>query len=242
MRRLFLFAPLLLLYCTLVTLAVTEHHRCISDTVALRAGPTMSMDIFMKITEKRQAQITRFAQDQPLPAVREEQVGEGWKPIRIKLVTGTLKRDGHYCGEKGNKNPIITLLNKEYTCTDDDVLTPEKEHILVKEILPEAIKLHEERLFVEPLKGPIVVPQFSKNDGLCYKFISQDKEREKSFAADMVLFVAAEPTPEETFAWAATCATLGPDGRPVVGIINYGPRYIVATPQRVRVAAHEIAH
>ncbi|ORC85350.1 surface protease GP63, partial [Trypanosoma theileri] len=39
-----------------------------------------------------------------------------------------------------------------------------------------------------------------------------------------------------------TCATLGPDGRPVVGIINYGPRYIVATPQRVRVAAHEIAH
>ncbi|ORC83910.1 surface protease GP63, partial [Trypanosoma theileri] len=119
-----------------------------------------------------------------------------------------------------------------------------KKKILVEEILPEAVKLHEERLFVERLKGPIVLPTFTNKDGLCSKFTTPtaaDKSTEIS-DADMVLYAAAVPTPEGTFAWAATCATLGRNGRPVIGIINYGPRYIVATPQRVRVAAHEIAH
>ncbi|ORC85353.1 surface protease GP63 [Trypanosoma theileri] len=240
MRRLFLFAPLLLLYCTLVTLAVTEHHRCMFDTVALRVGTTPNGEMFQKMLGKRKNQTTRFAEDQTTPSGREEPVGEEWKPIRIELVTDYLKKGQNCSGSVGRK--IDTLLKKEFPCTEDDVLTPEKEEILVKKILPEAIELHKERLFVKPLKGPIVVPQFSKNDGLCYQFMSQDDEREKSFTTDMVLFAAAQPTTDGAFAWAATCATLSSNGRPVIGIINYGPRYIVATPQRVRVAAHEIAH
>ncbi|ORC81755.1 surface protease GP63 [Trypanosoma theileri] len=174
------------------------------------------------------------------PPIREDPTN-GWQKIRIKLVTDHLKK-GRSCSDKVN-GKIETLLKKEFTCTDHDVLTPEKEKILVEEILPEAIKLHEERLLVEPLKGPIVMPKFSKPNALCSQFtIPTDGGSTGISGYDMVLFAAAEPTPEETFAWAATCATLGPNGRPVVGIINYGPRYIVGTPQRVRVAAHEIAH
>ncbi|ORC85347.1 putative surface protease GP63, putative,metallopeptidase [Trypanosoma theileri] len=169
-----------------------------------------------------------------------EDPSEGWKPIRIKLVSDHLKKGEHHCSDK--LPSIKTLLNDDFKCTTDDILTEEKRKILVEEILPEAVKLHKERLFVKPLKGPIVVPEFTNKDGLCSKFIPEAHKTNGVDGADMVLFVAATPTTEETFVWAATCAKLDSDGRPVVGIINYGPRYIVATPQRVRVAAHEIAH
>ncbi|ORC85349.1 surface protease GP63 [Trypanosoma theileri] len=211
-----------------------------SDFVALRVGSPTTPQFYEEIMTKREAQKKRFSsRDRPPSAVREEPQEE-WKAIRIKLVSDHLKK-GQYCS--GGVTQINTTLKNNITCTDHDVLTPEKEEILVKKILPEAIKLHEERLFVKRLNGPIVVPKFS-DENLCSQFTtptSADKSTEIS-DADMVLYVAAEPTPEGTFAWAATCATLSSNGRPVIGIINYGPRYIVATPQRVRVAAHEIAH
>ncbi|ORC83909.1 surface protease GP63 [Trypanosoma theileri] len=242
MRRLFLFAPLLLLYCTLVTHAVTEHHQCMFDRVTTRIGADFKVDdrdsIGMQNLRGRRVSNAN-GRSSPTFKTREDP-SNGWDPIRIKLVTDNLKKDGHHCSDK--VKTLKTLLNGEFSCTKDDVLTPEKEKILVKEILPEAIKLHEERLFVERLKGPIVVPQFSKNDGLCSQLIPEEHKTTGVPEADMVLFVAAQPTTNGTFAWAATCATLDSDGRPVIGIINYGPRYIVATPQRVRVAAHEIAH
>ncbi|ORC85352.1 putative surface protease GP63, putative,metallopeptidase [Trypanosoma theileri] len=244
MRRLFLFAPLLLLYCTLVTLAVTEHHRCMHDRVVMHVGAdhkkARESNQMTILSAKRDFGLSRTVRNKT-PAFREERIGEEWKPIRIKLVTDHLMRVGHDCTGKKNNN-ITTLLEENYTCTDYDELTPEKENILINEILPEAIELHKERLFVQPLKDPIVVPEFSDPKGLCFRFIPKDHKTRSVSGYDMVLFAAATPTTNGAFAWAATCATLGHDGRPVIGIINYGPRYIVATPQRVRVAAHEIAH
>ncbi|ORC83914.1 surface protease GP63 [Trypanosoma theileri] len=211
------------------------------DTVAMRVGVGSTVESDEEITKKREAQQTLFSSNnQPTPAGREEPVGEGWGPIRIKLVTDNLEKAGHDCTGK-ETNRITTLLKEYFTCTENDVLTEEKKKILVDEILPEAIKLHEQRLFVQPLKGPIVVPNFS-DENLCSQFIPTTAESTPISDYDMVLYVAATPTPEGTFAWAATCAILSSNGRPVIGIINYGPRYIVATPQRVRVAAHEIAH
>ncbi|RNC41082.1 putative surface protease GP63, partial [Trypanosoma cruzi] len=58
----------------------------------------------------------------------------------------------------------------------------------------------------------------------------------------MVLYATAVPTFKPTFAWAMPCATLGPRGRPVVGVINYNPRHIENTSQHIRVAVHEMAH
>ncbi|ORC81753.1 putative surface protease GP63, putative,metallopeptidase [Trypanosoma theileri] len=244
MRRLFLFAPLLLLHCTLVTHAVTEHHRCMFHRVSKLVGAEPKGDDLKEMTRLNLRRDTRSSQSMrtKTPAGREERIADEWKPIRIKLVTDILRKDGHYCSD--GVTQINTSLKNSFNCTEVDVLTPEKKNILVNEILPEAIKLHEERLFVKPLNGPIVVPQFSESNGLCSQLIPEEHKHKTTGVpeADMVLFVAAEPTTEGAFAWAATCATLGLDGRPVVGIINYGPRYIVATPQRVRVAAHEIAH
>ncbi|ORC83907.1 surface protease GP63 [Trypanosoma theileri] len=246
MRRLFLFAPLLLLYCTLVTLAVTEHHRCIHDRVMMHVGAEFNGDdcLLGMTTESRRRDPKESADSfEPkkakLPIRKDPQ--EGWEPIRIKLVSDHLKEGAHHCSD--GVSTIKFFLKDNFTCKEDDILTAEKKKILVDEILPEAIKLHKERLFVKRLNGSIVVPNFS-DENLCSKFIPEEyKDKTRNFSGyDMVLFAAAAPTPKGTFAWAATCATLGRNGRPVIGIINYGPRYIVATPQRVRVAAHEIAH
>ncbi|ORC83908.1 surface protease GP63 [Trypanosoma theileri] len=231
MRRLFLFAPLLLLYCTLVILAVTEHHRCMHDRVVMHVGAY----IFSDGSSAAEASPQQEASN---PLKRQEPTS-GWDPIRIKFFTDDLNTSGRFCS---TVDESVFSVKSSLTCTTDDVLTPEKEEILVKKILPEAIKLHSDRLFVERLRGPIVVPTFDSRS-LCSKFtIPQEHKTTGVDEADMVLYVAAAPTTDGAFAWAATCATLGPNGRPVVGIINYGPRYIVATPQRVRVAAHEIAH
>ncbi|ORC81751.1 surface protease GP63 [Trypanosoma theileri] len=239
MQRLFLFAPLLLLYCTLVTLAVTEHHRCVFDRVSVKLGTSYDLSKQEKARDPVSGSLQTWSTEAPS---KREEPQEGWEPIRIKLVFDNLKMAGHDCSENVNKNPIKTLLNTEFNCTDHDILTEEKKNILVNEILPEAINLHKERLLVKPLKGPIVVPEFSDPQGLCSKFIPKDHKTRSVSGYDMVLYVAATPTTDGAFAWAATCAKLDSDGRPVIGIINYGPRYIVATPQRVRVAAHEIAH
>ncbi|ORC85346.1 surface protease GP63 [Trypanosoma theileri] len=242
MRRLFLFAPLLLLYCTLVTLAVTEQHRCMFHKVSTELGTTYDVSKHETLRTLNSTSTAGTLQTTRTNPPNREELPSGWESIRIKLVSDRLKKGEHHCSGKGDSKTIKTVLKKDFTCTDHDALTPEKEEILVKKILPEAIKLHEERLFVKRLSGPIIVPQFSNKNGLCFKFIPEEQKTRNFSGADMVLFAAAEPTPEGTFAWAATCATLGRNGRPVVGIINYGPRYIVATPQRVRVAAHEIAH
>ncbi|RNF07903.1 putative surface protease GP63 [Trypanosoma cruzi] len=57
----------------------------------------------------------------------------------------------------------------------------------------------------------------------------------------MYLYVSAGPTQYSTLAWATTCSQLT-DGRPVVGVVNYGPRSVTNSEHSVRVSAHEVAH
>ncbi|KAH9586625.1 Peptidase M8 [Trypanosoma melophagium] len=243
MRGLFLFALLFPLYCTIGTVALTEHHRCIHDAVLRLVGADLtamkflpaevSENFFVRITspsESGEHKVLHFKSD----------LDDQWLPILIDVSTLDLDDGGRFCKKSGES--IVDFFGSDIVCADNDVLTPEKKSILVEWIIPEAVKLHSERLLVEPMEAPIVVPTFSSTN-LCSKFtIPQEHRAQGVPEADMVLYVAAAPTRLGTFAWGATCATLGHHGRPVVGILNYGPRYIAATPQRIRVAAHEIAH
>ncbi|PWV12033.1 putative surface protease GP63 [Trypanosoma cruzi] len=127
-------------------------------------------------------------------------------------------------------------------CQEEDILTEEKVDILENVILPEAAKMHSERLLVRPLDGPLVVPRF-REGSVCGKFpVPEEDHTDGVPDADMVLYATAVPTFKPTFAWAMPCATLGPRGRPVVGVINYNPRHIENTSQHIRVAVHEMAH
>ncbi|RNC60993.1 surface protease GP63, partial [Trypanosoma cruzi] len=90
--------------------------------------------------------------------------------------------------------------------------------------------------------GPLVVPRF-REGSVCGKFpVPEEHHTDGVPDADMVLYATAVPTFKPTFAWAMPCATLGPRGRPVVGVINYNPRHIENTSQHIRVAVHEMAH
>ncbi|PWV01242.1 putative surface protease GP63 [Trypanosoma cruzi] len=127
-------------------------------------------------------------------------------------------------------------------CQEEDILTEEKVDILENVILSEAAKMHSERLLVRPLDGPLVVPRF-REGSVCGKFpVPEEHHTDGVPDADMVLYATAVPTFKPTFAWAMPCATLGPRGRPVVGVINYNPRHIENTSQHIRVAVHEMAH
>ncbi|KAH9586612.1 hypothetical protein LSM04_001376 [Trypanosoma melophagium] len=227
-RGLFLLALLLLLYCTVGTLAVMEHHRCIFDMVSQN---------FPEGTPIPNTLQPESAAAKPPPRSNPDGT---WAPIRIKFFGKEINFGGRSCRYAGTT--IENYFGTEFVCEEEDILTPEKENILIDKIIPEAVKLHSERLLVQRLKDPIRVPTFSQNS-ICHKLnVPEDHKTSGVPEADMVLYVVAVRTMRQTFSWAATCARLGPEGRPVVGIINYSPRYIAATPQRIRVAAHEIAH
>ncbi|ORC91039.1 surface protease GP63 [Trypanosoma theileri] len=233
------FVLLLLFQCVRSSLAVTEYHHCIHDKISgFYEDPKSRKEVSHEVKV-----IETESGNQELP--QRSAPNKEWNPIRIEVFTHDLEKQGRYCAKKGEEVKI-DVFNSKHTCTEEDVLTPEKKNILVNTILKEAVKLHSDRLRVERLKGPLVVPKFGVGTK-CATFTVPDKHHTDGVPdVDMVLYVSARPSKYSgSFAWALTCATLGNEtarGRSVVGVMNYAPKYILATAQRVRVAAHEIAH
>ncbi|XP_050340147.1 leishmanolysin-like [Bactrocera neohumeralis] len=131
------------------------------------------------------------------------------------------------------------LLGETVSCTEDDILTSAKQDLLVNTMIPAAVKMHQERLMVQPL-SKITVEPF--DDKICGSFsIPQQVLTNGVSDADFVLFVAAGPVSGNTVAWATTCG-YGTDDRPLVGVINVKPEYIDGSDQSIRTVAHEIMH
>ncbi|ESL05350.1 surface protease GP63 [Trypanosoma rangeli SC58] len=121
----------------------------------------------------------------------------------------------------------------------DDLLTEAKKDIVLRQLLPAAIKLHAERLSVRPVRGPIRMPY----DGLqvCNTFTIPPWHHTIGVSgADLILYVNALPT-DGALAWADMCVTLE-DGRPFAGAVNIDPNGMTATNRFVAYAAHEIGH
>ncbi|EKF29487.1 surface protease GP63, putative,metallopeptidase, putative [Trypanosoma cruzi marinkellei] len=100
--------------------------------------------------------------------------------------------------------------------------------------------MHTDRLLVKPFTSRFIVPEYSS--GLCAQFtVPSSHHTEGVTGADMYLYLSAGPTEDSTVAWATSCTELT-DGRPVVGVVNYGPRSVTDSVYSVRALVHEIAH
>ncbi|ESL05308.1 surface protease GP63 [Trypanosoma rangeli SC58] len=126
-------------------------------------------------------------------------------------------------------------------CRQQDVLTAEKKSIILNQMFRRAIKLHVDRLHVQPLTGSLVVPNFTART-ICGNFeIPSSHHTTGVFGADMFLYAAGAPIGGNTIAWTRRCVLLN-DGRPVVGAINIDPYAVTESEVSVRLMAHEIAH
>ncbi|KEG07190.1 putative peptidase M8 [Trypanosoma grayi] len=235
---------LLLVHCAGSTLAVSEHHRCIYDYVSNKlpgvqtVTPIYSTPMQTALPLSTDQGAKTFRPPDSVMRNRFPLPSGDFKPLRVKVFVVATKGSRTCASASGE---ITTTLGTKVSCTEDDVLTAEKKKILVQTILPEAVKLHTERLYVRPTTFRVAAPNFSDTNACGELDIPEEHHTEGVDDVDMVLYATAAPTADGAFAWAATCA-VHPNGRPLIGVINYSPRHIARTSQAVRVAAHEIAH
>ncbi|ESL05568.1 surface protease GP63 [Trypanosoma rangeli SC58] len=165
-----------------------------------------------------------------------------WKPIRIKVFTEDLKNgtpgSERYCEKQWERRP--DYLGHNMTCKADDILSEQKKQLYEKTIIPEAVKLHAERLLVRPMAEGVVMRE-GPGEPCTYFTIPAGHKTDGVPDADMVIYAAAGPFRDNIPAWAATCLKSS-DSRPSVGAMNFNPRHMTDTAWSVRVAAHEMAH
>ncbi|ESS64445.1 surface protease GP63 [Trypanosoma cruzi Dm28c] len=157
-----------------------------------------------------------------------------WVPIRIKTSTTNPCDSRRHCGFFWRC--AVNSLDGAFGCKND-ALTFAHVNALAEETVPAAVKLHADRPFVQPLKGPLIVPPFATSS-VCSWFTVRAGHCSAGVAdSDMVLYVAAAPGG----VWALRCATLE-DGRPVVVVMNIAPAVLFHGRLATRIVAHLLAH
>ncbi|KAF8276142.1 putative surface protease GP63 [Trypanosoma cruzi] len=224
MRHTMLF-QLLLLCCVSGSVAVAEHH-CISDEIEKKVGPRTTA-VVLELPTRGGGMMRALTASDP-----------EWAPIRFQVFTEDLKDPSKYCTAEGQIRPDFTGGTVE--CNKRDILTKEKRSIILKSLIPRALKMHTDHLLVKPLTGYLIVPEFFS--GVCAQFtIPSSHHTEGVSGADMYLYASAGSTKGSSVAWATSCSHLA-DGRPVAGAVNYDPSFVTDSEYSVRVSAHEIAH
>ncbi|ORC80669.1 surface protease GP63, partial [Trypanosoma theileri] len=165
------------------------------------------------------------------------QENEGWELIRIEVSTRDLKNKSRYCNEENKE--IKKYDGELYKCRDkEDVLGVDTMKKFEDIIIPAAMKLHEDRLFVRRGSGKLRVPQF-QDESYCKHFTVPDEHHSDGVDnADFVLYVAAVPLSS----FGVTCAVENSTGRPIVGAVNYAPTTYEYMRFDVRRVAQLIAH
>ncbi|CBH17764.1 Gp63-1 surface protease homolog, putative [Trypanosoma brucei gambiense DAL972] len=159
----------------------------------------------------------------------------GWHPIRFKVFKLDINDRRKYCGSVGETRS--NFRGSYYKCKTESVLTEEKKSLL-DAVIPHALKMHSDRLMVQPVKGRITV---HREQSFCRNFnIPRDHYTTGVSGADMVLYGAAGPMGSPA-AWAGPCSRYK-DHRPTVGVFNIGPEVLTSHDSSMRVTAHEIAH
>ncbi|PWV18491.1 putative surface protease GP63 [Trypanosoma cruzi] len=214
-----------LLCCFSGSVAVAEHH-CISEEIENKVGPRTTA-VVLELPTRESGMMRAMTASAP-----------EWAPIRFKAFTEDLNNPLKYCTAEGQIRPDFT--GGTVVCRKEDILTKEKKSIILKSLIPRALKMHTDRLLVEPLTGYLIVPEFLS--GTCAEFtIPSSHHTVGVFGADMLLYVSAGSTKGSSLAWATSCSRLA-DGRPVAGVVNYDPSFVTDSEYSVRVSAHEIAH
>nr|CAJ2468375.1 unnamed protein product [Leishmania braziliensis] len=163
-----------------------------------------------------------------------------WGTLRILLSVEDLNDPDYYCSYVGQ------LVNNHAgaldMCKAEDILTDAKRNTLVGSIIPQALKLHTERLKVRQVQGSWKVTGM-KGD-VCGTFKVPEAHVTVGVSdADFVLYVASVPSEPGVLATAVICQTSS-DGRPAVGVMNIPAAYIRSAYDQImlRTVAHEMAH
>ncbi|KEG05849.1 surface protease GP63 [Trypanosoma grayi] len=204
-----LLLPLLVVVvvCCASGCVAAESYKCTFDDVVKESG-SQEIAVVKEVEQKGQNGWQAYTL-----STKEEESER--KPIRISVSTLDLNDPTKYCGRDGllvklpflgNERKQKTTLKNDamkrpyflggtFKCEASDVLTPERKADLTDKILPAAVKLHTDRLRVNPLPIPFIVPEFDKKS-LCSSFTVPEDHRAKEgkgVNADMVLYVGAWP-------------------------------------------------
>ncbi|ORC76918.1 surface protease GP63, partial [Trypanosoma theileri] len=179
----------------------------------------------------------------------KEDENKGWESLRINVSHKDLDDEKKYCKDQNQKAKSFWSGNEEQ-CKDEDVLNDEKKKELIEKILPEAIKLHTDRLLVKPMKTPWNVIPF-ENTNFCSHFTIPKKDdgklkvdEEKLPETNFMLYVATGSRGNNApRSWALTCAVDANDNnRPIIGAMRVNPKNIAFGKGIVRLLAHELGH
>ncbi|ORC89328.1 surface protease GP63 [Trypanosoma theileri] len=161
---------------------------------------------------------------------------EKWEPIRIAVYTKYVEDVVKECikqRSEGDSNTTVEF------CSGDNQMTAAKMNTLFKDLLPEAIKLHRDRLNVKPLKSNLKIQEeevrwFTSN---CWGFIIPSEHSTEGIPdADFMLYVNLGTERKSS----AVCS-IDENKRPTSARISFVPKEIVATRHYIRLAAHDIA-
>ncbi|ORC90674.1 putative surface protease GP63 [Trypanosoma theileri] len=161
---------------------------------------------------------------------------EEWQPIRISVYTKFVEDVVKECikqRSEGDSNTTVEF------CSGDNQMTAAKMNTLFKDLLPEAIKLHRDRLNVQPLQSNLKIQEeevrwFTSN---CWGFIIPSEHSTEGIPnADFMLYVNLGTERKSS----AVCS-IDENKRPTSARISFVPKEIVDTRHYIRLAAHDIA-
>ncbi|EKF28927.1 surface protease GP63, putative, partial [Trypanosoma cruzi marinkellei] len=215
---------LLLMYCASGCIAADPAlaHRRGLDAMMGRSGP-LPTAVVREVPRKGQGTMQAYT------VATQDDDDSAWRPIRIEVSTEDLEKQRKkktFCEVVGDK--CVNVFGEQVTCEAGHLLSDEKKELYSKKILPGAVKLHAERLLVNPTGNKIDVPRTL--DSPCNKFTVPNAHRSGRVPdADFIIYAAAGPSSTESRAvWAATCITWE-DSRPSIGAMNFDPKYMTDT-------------
>ncbi|RNC52339.1 surface protease GP63 [Trypanosoma cruzi] len=140
-----------------------------------------------------------------------------WLSVRIKASTTDPCDSRRHRGSSWSH--AMNSLNENRHC-EDGFLSSVHGNILAEETIPAAVKLHADRLLVQPLEGPLIVYSFATGS-VCSWFTVPDGHRSTGVPNSvMVMSVAAA----SGGVWALRCVALE-DGRPVAGTMHFASQF-----------------
>ncbi|CCW69206.1 unnamed protein product [Phytomonas sp. Hart1] len=224
-------AAAVLLALLVSTPLIAAGHRCIFDKLQrlqLATGTSAVPEVRDRGAPQRQGAEQHGSFTAP----------DAWEPIRISVFTEDLDDNSRYCTQPGEMKPDFK--GSMMKCNSKNILTDEKKQLLRKQIIPDAIQMHKDRLLVQPLRDNIRVEHFTGD--VCSHFTIPQSHHDTGVPdTDFLLYVAAGPTVPRFVAWAITCQ-YDPSGRPLVGVANIGFTDTMDIIHSTRTLSHELLH
>jgi leishmanolysin len=170
-------------------------------------------------------------------------------PLRFKWVTTYFDSDVRACTSVGQSVNIATN-NQPFTCTADDVVTPEVKDFINTRMIPAISEVFSSFLSVPYLNGNMVFG----SPATCTTDVSLPSEYLTTGVpnTDYVVMATIRPTASaSTVAYAGPCKFLSSTGRPVAGFVNFNPRFFNDLAKgsssfkfagTVKIRVHEMTH